>query len=464
MRRFELILIFASAFAVLWPVVFGVRPRKGIVAGVLVAAVLAQLQVEGFRWQMIPLYGVAVGLAVGDVIFIDRRLGWGSRLYRGVFGLAGLSLAAALPFALPVPELPVPAGPEVIGTSTVHLVDVGREEVYGPDPGGPRRFRAHVWYPAQGSPDVPAEAWARDWEVVVPALARSMGLPGWFLDHTRYTDSHSYRSLPVGEGAVPVLIYSHGRAGMGSIALNQIEALVSNGYVVIAPDHTYAAVATLDEEGEVVPYDPAILPNRAEVGDESYFEAAEQFVDVLSADIVTILDALDSGEDGPFGAISGVVDLTRVGVFGHSAGGGAAVQVCLTDERCDAVLGMDTWVEPFSVRTLRISATRPALFMRSDGWRDTPNDSLLRGIAGRSEAVTYWLGIEGASHNDFTVAPFFSPFGNQMGLTGPIPAGRLTPVLDNFIVGFFDVFLLGTGSAPLDSVSFPEVSLEVIAP
>jgi hypothetical protein len=78
--------------------------------------------------------------------------------------------------------------------------------------------------------------------------------------------------------------------------------------------------------------------------------------------------------------------------------------------------------------------------------------------------VTYWLGVEGAEHNDFVVTPLFSPIGAQLGLKGPIPAGRIIPIIDNYLLGFFDVFLLGTGSAALDNVSFEEVSVEVISP
>ena len=48
MRRFELVLLFAAVFAVAWPAVFGVRSRRGIVAGGLIAALIAQLQIEGF--------------------------------------------------------------------------------------------------------------------------------------------------------------------------------------------------------------------------------------------------------------------------------------------------------------------------------------------------------------------------------------------------------------------------------
>ena len=53
MRQFELILLFVAVFAVAWPAVFGVRSRRGIVVSGLIVAFVAQLQIEGFRWQMV---------------------------------------------------------------------------------------------------------------------------------------------------------------------------------------------------------------------------------------------------------------------------------------------------------------------------------------------------------------------------------------------------------------------------
>jgi dienelactone hydrolase len=259
-----------------------------------------------------------------------------------------------------------------------------------------------------------------------------------------------------------VVIYSHGWGGFRSIALNQIEHLVSNGYIVIAPDHTYAAVATVFDDGEIAYMDDQALPNVAEVGESAYQEAATALVATLSADHITILDALEEGETGPFGAVSGGVDLNRIGIYGHSAGGGAAVKTCLEDERCGAVLGLDPWVEPLTERDLQLTMTRPALYMRSDGWVDTKNDALLSGVAARGDSITYWLGVQGAGHNDFLMTPLLSPIAARFGLKGPIAAGRVIPIIDNYLVGFFDVFLLGTGSAALDSVSFEEVSLTVI--
>lgn len=464
MRSLEIVLAFAVVFAIAWPVVFGIRPRRGIVAAALTAGFIAQVQVEGFRWQLVPMYAIALGLAGGDIFFIDRELKWTNRVARGLFGLAGVGLAVGAAAILPVPELPVPSGPHAIGTFTVELVDSEREEIYGPAPGSSRRIMAQVWYPATSSDSVGDAIWSEDWDVVAPALSRQVGLPSWFLDHSRYVDSHAKTLAPVADGVFPVVVYSHGWTGFRTIALNQFETLASNGYIVIAPDHTYGSIAVRFPDGEVELHDPMALPEEGEVDEEAYQAASELLVETFAGDISTVLNELERGDEGAFALVASRADLTRVGVYGHSTGGGAAVRVCLEDERCDAVLGMDAWVEPLPDKVLEISATMPTMFLRSEEWRETENDSLVLGIAGRSLAVSYILGIEGADHNDFTVAPLLSPLGSQLGLKGSIPAGRILPILDNYLLGFFDVYLLGTGPASLDTVTFDEVSVEILHP
>lgn len=465
MRNFELALVYGGVFAVGWPAIFGVRPRRGIVALLLLTLFVVHWRVEGTRWQMIPIYGAALGMAIGDIVMVERDLDWTRRLARGVFGSAALGISLILPLALPVPKLPVPSGTLQIGTLTTEVVEADNPEVYGPSPGEPRRINVQVWYPAVETTGLEPAIWTEDWEVVTPALSKNLGFPGWFLSHTRYVKSHAYPGAPIAVGSYPIVIYSHGWTGFRTVAVNQIESLVSNGYIVIAADHTYGAIATVFADGEVAKLDPAALPDESDVGKEAHDDAGRQLIDVFARDIVAILDALDQGDSGPFAYVTPSADLTRVGVYGHSAGGGAAVEVCLQDERCDAVLGMDAWVEPFSKTTLALTPTRPAMFLRSDEWRGNQNDGLLSGIAGRNtDAVSYWVGIEGAGHNDFVVAPLFSPIAARLGLKGPIPAGRIIPIIDRYLVGFFDVALLGTGSASIDTPSFDEVSVEVIQP
>lgn len=429
----------------------------------LTVAVVVQLYAEGFRWQMIPLYLAALALAAGDVFFLDRTMEWSTRLVRGLLGIVGVGFAFALPTVFPVPEIPPPSGPEPIGTFTVTIIDRSREEIYGPRPGGPREFVAQVWYPAQESED-PSDPlrWSEDWEVVAPAISSNLGLPGWFLDQTRYTLSHARPNLAPAPGAFPAVIFSHDWQGTRNGTLNQIEQLVSNGYIVIAPDHTYVAAATVLAEGQVAYSDPEALPDPAETDETTYQEASTQLVATLTADLVSVLTELEEGEGGDLAAIAPSVDLNRVGIYGHGVGGGAAVATCLEFELCSAVLGLDPWVEPLTERELRLDMTKPALYMRSEDWVDTSNDALLLGIAGRGSGITYMVGIDGASHNDFTMLPLVSPLAPQLGLTGPIGADRVIPIIDNYLLGFFDVYLLGTGSAALDSIGFPEATVTVI--
>lgn len=463
MRRFEYVLLFAEVFAVFWPVVFGVRPRRGLVALVMSAALVVQLQFEGFRWQMIPIYVVAVGLAVGDVFYLDRRIEGPRRLIRGILGAFGLAFVAVLPLVLPVPEIPTPGGPESIGTFSVDLVDSDRNETYG-QTSGPRQLAAQVWYPARTSADRERLHWSEDWEIVAPAIASGMGLPSWFWNHTGFTLSHASESPALAAGTFPVVVYSHGWGGVRSNALNQIERLVSNGYIVIALDHTYSAAVSVFEDGDIVYQDPAALPDESESEETDPEEAASQLVATQAQDLVTVLDALEQGETGPFGDVAAAADLNRIGVYGHSTGGGAAIKVCLEDERCAAVLAMDPWVSPFTEEDLELTMTKPALYMRSGDWLGTPEDALLSGIAARGEAVTYNVGISNADTNDFVMVPLLTPLASQFGWKGPIPSGRIITIVDNYLLGFFDVFLLDTGTAQLDSVSFEGVNVSVVDP
>ena len=467
MRRFELLLLFAAAFAVFWPVVFGVRARRGLTALFLAGALFAQLQFEGFRWQMIPIYLGAVALAIGDIFFLERKLDWSSRLLRALLGAVGLVLAGVLPFLLPVPELPSPAGPEAIGTGTFYLIDRDRDELYGERPGGPRELSVQIWYPARPSDEVPRDPWNENWEVVAPSVARGMGYPSWFWNQTKYTLSHAGRDLPVAEGTFPVLVYSHGYGGLRSDSLNHIEHLVSNGYIVVAPDHTYLAAATVIEGDEVAYRDPEAIPDPEDdaTTEETTAQAETDLVATTAADLMTVLDALHEGETGTFGALTAAMDLNKVGVYGHGSGGGAAIKVCLQlPDRCGAVLTMDAWVEPLTEEDLKLDMIRPALYMRSEEWIGNDDDALLSGIAARGQAITYTVGIDGAATNDFSMVPLMTPLASQLGLKGPIPAGRVTTIVDNYLLGFFDVMLLGTGSAALDSVTFEEVDVSVVQP
>lgn len=482
MRALETVQLGLVVAAVMLPVALGRRLARGRMAVLLVVAMIAQLIFEGYRWQLLPLEIATVLLAAGDALWEERRFRGVIRLRRAVLGGVACALVAVLPVVLPVPELPTPTGAFSVGTTTVVLVDTAREEVYGlpePDPDAltepvpegqedepelePRRIVAQVWYPADVAPDAEPVEWNPDIDVVGPAMAERLGFPGFFLGHTEGVKSHSFSEAPPLDGQFPLVISSHGWTGFRTINLNQIESLASHGFVVIAPDHTYGSIAVrFPNDGDVALLDPRALPPEEDTDPEIYREASEQLVETYTDDLLLILDQLESGESGAFAGIVEHVDLERVGVFGHSTGGGAATRLCLEDSRCDAVLGLDAWVEPIPDRIVARELQIPSLFMRSEDWWATPNDRRLRGLAERSPSLSYWIGIAGAGHNDFVMTPLFSPIADRLGLKGPIDSARVVPIVDDYLVAFFDRYLLGVGGAALDQPAPSEVELELI--
>jgi dienelactone hydrolase len=431
------------------------------VLSLAIAALAAQLTIEGYRWQLTPIYLVTGGLAVGDLLSMERVLPWWRRISRPLLGLIGLGMLILLPVMLPVPVLPGPTGSLGVGTMTFEVSFPERLEMYGPNPETePRRIAVQVWYPAVIKDGTTRAPWTPDLDLLGPVLSRRAGYPGFFLSHTRYTFANARAGAEPLPGRFPVVLYSHGWAEFRSLALYQVESLASHGYIVVAPDHSFVALASRMPGGEIIALDPEALPAPQTTDPETYAGAAVDLVETLTADLAGLLDALNAGLT--FGAIDDHVDLGRVGVFGHGAGGGAAVRLCLTDPRCRAGLGQDPWVEPVPDGLIAQSAQVPLLFMRSDEGRATANDGRLRGLAERSDSTTFWIGIEGADSSDFLLTPLLSPIAHRLGLKGPIPAGSIVPIIDRFLVGFFDHTLLGTGPAAVETNPFPEVSLEVI--
>jgi dienelactone hydrolase len=439
-RPLEITLV---AIVVLGTVLLGLPGRRrGLVAGLVVAAAAAQYLVEGPRWQLWPAWVAGAVVAVLDVASPSRTNRPSVGRYIGAAAV-GIGLVV-LPVLLPIPDLPAPDGDEAVGTVTFELVDEGRPETYG-DADGPRRIMVQAWFPTTDTGE--PETWAEQAEYRAEPLARYLGLPPWFLDHARYTTSTAIPgATPDGTG-LPVVIYSHGWRGYRTVAVDQAERLASHGFIVLAADHTYGAIATRFEDGTVAEWDPAALPPEDEVSAEEFIDARELLVATYAADLTLVLDAL---EDGRLAPVGDAADLERVGVYGHSTGGGAAVRFCLTDDRCDAVLGHDAWVEPLPEPLRSAELGVPALFQRSDGWRGTPNDEILRQLA-ETAPVAYWQGIVGAEHFDFTVMPYFSPAAAWIGLKGPIPADRVGPIVSDQLLAFMDLYLRdGPGFSAVD--------------
>jgi predicted dienelactone hydrolase len=258
-----------------------------------------------------------------------------------------------------------------------------------------------------------------------------------------------------------VLVFSHGLQGYRTQNTIQAEQFASHGYIVAAIDHAYACAVTVYPDGRVALFNPEVLSDDYAV--EDYQSSANRLLSVWAADISFLLDhleLLDAGHiDSPF---EGRLDLDRVGVYGHSTGGGAAVQVCWLDSRCRAGLGMDAWVEPVSDQAVEDGLDQPFMFMNSETWSDSENRDRLGQIYAGLKEDGYLVTVLGTSHYDFADLPLLSPAAEALGLKGPIEGRRMLGIVREYGLAFFDHHLRGQENVLLDgpSADYPEVVFE----
>ncbi|WP_181771124.1 alpha/beta hydrolase family protein [Amycolatopsis pittospori] len=240
----------------------------------------------------------------------------------GVFATA-LALPAALvtPSASAAPVrlgLPAPTGPYLVGSTDLHLIDHSRRDPWVP--GVTRELMLTVRYPALPSvkPKAPYMAPGVA-KAVAEGDAVKLGIDADRLDY-RFPTNARVGAPPIG-GKRPVVLYSPGGTLSRSHGTTQMEQLASEGYVVVAIDHTHEAEAVEFPGGRVAK--KALPPSSIEV--------SKRLMETRVQDTRFVLDSL-AGKG---------VDLSRVGMFGHSAGGFTAGETMVSDRRVDAGANLD---------------------------------------------------------------------------------------------------------------------------
>ena len=416
----------------------------------LLALILVlHLAVERSRWQMGPLYLLVL---VTLVVMAGRSANpaMGTSLAASGVALGLLALFSVLPLLIPVPLPPKPSGQNAVGTVTFEWLDDTRPEIYAPNPGPKRRIMVQVWYPAER----PAGRSRLSPYFERPEIAGRETLPRRLPDFLfRYLGlgrTHSYPEAPVVKdpGAFPVLVFSHGWRGYRSQNNFQVEELASRGYVVFSADHTYGATATIFPDGAVIYLKPDALPDHVSEGE--YDRAARLLGQTWVGDIRFILDQAARIQSGQIQApFSGRLDLERVGVLGHSTGGGAAVEACWLDPRCKAGLAMDAWLIPYDRQIPREGLRQPFLFMQSENWPIPRNAPLAAALFANMQACAYRLTIHGARHPDFAELPLLTPLLSLTGFRGRIGSRQQMQIVNAYTLAFFDHFLKGLPVPPL---------------
>lgn len=178
---------------------------------------------------------------------------------------------------LPVPADPSVRGPWAVGARTVTLAERTTE----------------IWYPAAPGSEAGEATATYDLRLHLPAEEQGK-IPD---EANPWQPCECYRDLPLDDahGPYPVVVFIHGTAGFRTQSLTFMTHWASRGFVVVASDHTGITL------GDVL---------------------GGNFGADQAGDAAKVLDAL-AAPAGETAFLAGHIDLGRVGLAGHSAGGTA---------------------------------------------------------------------------------------------------------------------------------------------
>jgi dienelactone hydrolase len=337
-------------------------------------------------------------------------------------------------------ELPPPSGPFAVGRKSYAWTDSARAETWIDDAAARRQLVIYIWYPANqtaGSRTTPYYPELRD-------------LNNQFKRYERFAIG-SVRSRILADAELapapdrfPVLLFSPGANNSSHFYTSLLEELASHGYVVVAIEHTYEGRGQVFPDGRVV--GPESTREQPRPDSPTLAADIAQFhrrrVDVRARDAAFVLDELARiGENDPL--LGGRLDLSRVGIFGHSLGGIAASEAARQDKRFRAVANLDGLVngQPMYPEPVGQGLGSPFLYLGKSLREEikAKQDEVLRSVKGGSYRVL----IEGANHESFSDSPFWAP-GNRAGKCKTVAAVRA------YLLAFFGRHLLGQSTDLFD--------------
>ncbi|MDJ0718850.1 MAG: hypothetical protein QNJ54_32255 [Prochloraceae cyanobacterium] len=292
--------------------------------------------------------------------------------------------------------------------------------------------------------------------------------------------TNSVANAPVAkaESEYPVLIFSHGFGDLPELNTIKAEELASQGYVVVAINHTYDSTVNTFPDGRVIPQ--SSIFNQAKNQSE-LIELLDRSVSIRAKDaqfVLNELEKIDAGND-PRGLFKEKLNLDRVGIYGYSLGGATAAKVLSIDPRFQAGINLDGGLIG-DVAEAKVS--QPFMFLNNEvfGKGNSPNAELRKfnqiqqSFVNNLQNKGYEVTILGTDHSNFNDLPFiFSrlvnsgiELGNLNQLLNPnnndfkpIDPQRGAQIINDYTTAFFDQHLKNQESSLLADTSspYPEV-------
>lgn len=266
-----------------------------------------------------------------------------------------------------IKRYPRPTGNYAIGTTALELKDPFRRELYSKTSSDTRNLMIRLWYPKhRSSLNSIYFSFGDELLPIASQFSYKYGFPQWLsvlmLSNIK-THADVNASVSKDKKSYPVILFSHGLFGSTrDLYVSIIEDLVSHGFIVVAIGHPYFEMATVYPDGRVVTDQELSAQFEKMTPQEEQPLFLTEAIGVYKADIRFVLDQLELLNKNPKSIFYTRLDLHRIGIVGHSAGGTAAIETCRVDSRCKAAINLDGWYdhvigwEPLKVPLLMLFA------------------------------------------------------------------------------------------------------------
>jgi dienelactone hydrolase len=364
-------------------------------------------------------------------------------------------------------SLPEPTGSFAVGRTVYDWVDDAAVDTLAPVVGAKRELLVWAWYPA-----APGSAPIDDYLPVAlrPAEEGSTNIWTFLTRDASKVRGHSLRNASVAptDRPFPVVIL-RGGASAGVLNYSSLaEDLASHGYVVVGFDAPYRTNLVVFPDGRTIGRTQENNPERCAVlAREDQQHCAARLINAWNSDTAFVLDRLAQVNTSAVAVtLSNRLDMSRVGLFGHSFGGAAITEFCRLDPRCK--VGVDIDGAPHG-RVIETGLRQPFMFLLSDHRRDTDPESRqvkadIQSIYDRLPADgRLALEIRGAFHfmfSDDGALRKSSLVRGVMRVLGrlDIDARRQLAVTSYCLRAFFDAHLKGLdAAAAIPSPEYPEL-------
>ena len=319
---------------------------------------IMQIVIVGYKWQYVPLYVIIFIITTLQSTNMEIKNKFAKIMYYFLIFLV-IGISATLVYILPVPKFDIEDKKYSVGYEEFHVVVSDREqpkafyELSNLTSTGNRELLVDVYYPSNDQTEVIQlfKDVDTNWgKTVIRYLNRTWGiaLPEFLLSHLNLSYFDIGTNLERLDNKSPIVIYTHGWSGEKIFATDQLITIASQGYVVVALDHTGLAMFTELPSGTI--YNTGSTENSTKVHDVMY---------EMSLDIENTINYLKN--------TNYFADFSDISLIGHSTGGGSAHLYC-TRNNCNSLILQDPFFVPLLEEVGTIDLVTDSYFIYSENW------------------------------------------------------------------------------------------------